>query len=339
MNKPEVPTLEDVASAAKVSTATVSRALNSPERVSEKTRAKVLKVVDRLGYSPNFGARALAAKRTNTFGAVVPTMNNAIFATGLQAFQEELGKHGATLLLASSSYDPEVEESQIRALVAKGADGLLLIGTNRSDEIYNFLDDRQIPYVLTWSVSDDKDKSSVGFDNFQATYDLAKKAIELGHKKFAVISAHTTTNDRARQRVAGIKAALTDHQVDTGKVPVIEVPYSIDSGSEGMKIALQSERAPTIVMCGNDVLAAGAMKMARSMGLQVPTDISITGFDDIELAKAIEPPLTTVHVPHQEMGTLAAQTLIKKIGDREYQENVRLETYIVDGMTLAPPLF
>jgi len=150
--------------------------VNSPDRVSAKTREKVLDVVKKLGYTPNFGAQALAAKRTNTFGAIVPTMNNAIFAAGLQAFQEELGRNSATLLLASSSYNAQVEEEQIRSLVSRGADGLLLIGTKRSEQIYNFLDDRQIPYVIAWSYAENEKRSCVGFDNFQASYELTQKA-------------------------------------------------------------------------------------------------------------------------------------------------------------------
>ena len=110
--KAAVPTVEDVARHAGVSTATVSRCLNMPHRVTEQTRERVMDAVRELGYAPNFGARALAAKRTNTFGAIIPTMENAIFARGLQAFQEELHANGVTMLVASSSYEPDLEEEQ-----------------------------------------------------------------------------------------------------------------------------------------------------------------------------------------------------------------------------------
>ncbi len=337
MNKPEIPTLDDVAKEARVSTATVSRCLNFPDRVSSKTRDKVLKVVKDLGYTPNFGAQALAAKRTNTFGAIVPTMNNAIFAAGLQAFQEELGRNGATLLLASSSYSAEVEEEQIRSLVARGADGLLLIGTQRNEKIYSFLEDRKIPYVISWSYQDDKTRSCVGFDNFQASYELTTKAINLGHKKFAVISAHANSNDRAYNRVKGIRKALKDNNIDEQNLPLIECGYSIENGSQSFKAHIESNNRPTIVMCGNDVLAAGAVKQAHQMGLKIPEDISITGFDNIELASVIEPALTTVHVRHKRMGMVAAQVLLKQVEDKSYRENIKLETRIIEGKSLAKP--
>ena len=335
--KPEIPTLDDVASEAGVSTATVSRCLNSPDRVSAKTREKVLDVVKKLGYTPNFGAQALAAKRTNTFGAIVPTMNNAIFAAGLQAFQEELGRNSATLLLASSSYNAQVEEEQIRSLVSRGADGLLLIGTKRSEQIYNFLDDRQIPYVIAWSYAENENRSCVGFDNFQASYELTQKAIELGHKKFAVISAHTSSNDRADGRVKGIRNALQDNGIDAQKMALIECEYSIENGAKNFKTLMQAQEKPTIIMCGNDVLAAGAVKQAHDMGLKIPDDISITGFDNIELASVIEPALTTVHVRHKRMGMVAAQVLLKQVDDKSYRENIKLDTRLVEGKSLGEP--
>lgn len=335
--KPEIPTLDDVASEAGVSTATVSRCLNSPDRVSAKTREKVLDVVKKLGYTPNFGAQALAAKRTNTFGAIVPTMNNAIFAAGLQAFQEELGRNSATLLLASSSYNAQVEEEQIRSLVSRGADGLLLIGTKRSEQIYNFLDDRQIPYVIAWSYAENEKRSCVGFDNFQASYELTQKAIELGHKKFAVISAHTSSNDRADGRVKGIRNALQDNGIDAQKMALIECEYSIENGAKNFKTLMQAQEKPTIIMCGNDVLAAGAVKQAHDMGLKIPDDISITGFDNIELASVIEPALTTVHVRHKRMGMVAAQVLLKQVDDKSYRENIKLDTRLVEGKSLGEP--
>ena len=337
VQKPEIPTLDDVARDAKVSTATVSRCLNFPDRVSAKTRDKVMKVVKDLGYTPNFGAQALAAKRTNTFGAIVPTMNNAIFAAGLQAFQEELGEKGATLLLASSSYNGEIEEEQIRSLVSRGADGLLLIGIRRDEKIYRFLEDRQIPFVIAWSYQEHKTRSCVGFENFEASYALTKKAIALSHKKFATISAHIKENDRAESRVKGIQKALQDEGVNPRDLMAIECDYSIQNGAESFEEIMKSDHRPSIVMCGNDVLAVGAIKQAHRMGLKIPHDVSITGFDDIELAQVIEPELTTVHVPHKTMGKLAAQMLLKKTQDQTHHENIKLETRIVEGKSLGKP--
>ena len=177
------PTLDDVAKLAGVSTATVSRCLNNPDQVVEATRERVQSAVDALGYMPNFAARVMAAKRTSTIGAIIPTMENAIFARGLQAFQEELHQHGYTLLVSSSAYNPEIEEEQIRTLVARGADGLLLIGHDRNPRIYEELERRSISTLVAWSYLPDAQIASIGFDNRTAMAELANRVIELGHRK------------------------------------------------------------------------------------------------------------------------------------------------------------
>ncbi len=332
-----LPTLEDVAREAGVSTATVSRCLNAPERVAEATRTRIEAVVATLGYSPNFGARALVARRTDTFGAVIPTMDGAVFARGLQAFQETLMERGATLLVASSSYDPDVEEREIRTLIARGADGLLLIGTDRSAAARRLLARRDVPTVIAWAWSASMRGSCVGFDNAAGSRALAQRGIALGHSRIAYVSARRRGNDRARARVEGARRALAEHGLDPDAMPVVETVYSIHAGGDAFESVMAMEPRPTLVMCGNDVLAAGAVKRARALGLRVPEDVSVTGFDDIELATVVEPALTTVHVPHREMGRRAAELLLARVGGATRHSRVRLDTRIVERDSLGPP--
>ncbi len=337
MKKQAPPTLADVATRADVSTATVSRCLNFPDQVSPSTRDRVLFAVDELGYTPNFGARVLAAKRTNTIGAIIPTMENAIFARGLQAFQEELKRHGFTLLVASSSYQEEIEEEQIRKLVSRGADGLLLIGAHRSKEVYQFLEQQKIPVVLSWVYQPDLKTHSVGFDNCAAMKELTKQVLDFGHRRIAVISAATHNNDRAYQRVLGIKKALQDAGLTNKNLTIHETSYGIDEGAEAFKQIMSDPIKPTVILCGNDVLAAGAMRQANSMGIKIPRDVSITGFDDIQLASIVTPPLTTVHVPHRRMGMEAAQALVKLVsGNEPTENNKKLETTLCIRGSLGP---
>ena len=336
MNKPALPTLEDVARHASVSTATISRCLNSPERVAESTRIRVLKAVESLGYSPNFGAKALASKRTNTIGAIIPTMDNAIFARGLQAFQEQLALHGATLLVASSYYDQSKEEQQIRSMIARGADGLLLIGKLRSKKIYHFLEKRNIPFVIAWSVGTHVNRSFVGFDNLVPSYELAERAIALGHRRFAYISADQRNNDRARDRIKGVKRALDQNGIDAATMPITVAPYSIAEAGEAFRQLMKQHPQTTIVMCGNDVQAVGAIKMARSLNLRIPEDVSITGFDDLEIATVVEPGVTTVHVPHQTMGQTAADVLLAQMYAPGSHKRIKLPTYVVERESLGP---
>ncbi|OUS08461.1 LacI family transcriptional regulator [Rhodobacterales bacterium 52_120_T64] len=337
MKTPNLPTLEDVAREAHVSTATVSRCLNLPDKVTEKTQKRVMAAVNLLGYSPNFGAQALAAKRTNTIGAVVPTLENAIFARGLQAFQEEVTRNGATLLVASSSYQQKLEEEQIRSLVARGADALLLIGDNRSEEIYTFLKKRGVPWVIAWNFQDGSEHCFVGFDNRSSAKEITDKAINLGHTRIAMIAGMTRGNDRARDRLRGVEDAIIEGGLPIDSFNVIEAQYSFADGGDAMEALLQNEPRPTVVICGNDILAVGAIKRLKSLGLNVPEDISITGFDDIAVASVIEPELTTVHVPHRAMGTKAAESLLKMIEQDDPVESQQLDTFIAERQSLTSP--
>ncbi|MGB7317509.1 MAG: LacI family DNA-binding transcriptional regulator [Planktotalea sp.] len=331
-----VPTLDDVAKLSGVSTATVSRCLNDPERVVEKTRKRVMAAVQSLGYTPNFAARVMAAKRTFTIGAIIPTMDNAIFARGLQAFQEELHRKGYTLLVASSAYSPQIEEEQIRALVARGADGLLLIGHDRDPKVYDYLEVQNIPTLCAWSYLPDARLPSVGFDNHGAMQALTHAILEHGHKKLAMISAVTKGNDRAKLRVEGVKQALSERGLDPDNLIVVETTYEIESGARAFEKIIADGHRPTAVLCGNDVIAFGALHAAVKMGFDVPGDISITGFDDMDLARFVEPALTSVHVPHHTMGRKAAQELVAMLESKSKGVGTCLETHIVLRQSLGP---
>ncbi len=328
--------MSDVARQAKVSTATVSRVLSAPDQVREKTRSRVLRVISDLGYAPNFGARVLAAKQTNTFGAVIPTMENAVFARGIQAFQEELRQHGKTLLIASSVYQLKLEAEQVRTLVARGADALLLIGYDRQQELYDFLDQRSVPALVTWSFSVNEPRTAIGFDNHKSMAELASLVIAHGHTRIGCLSAPTNDNDRARARVDGIKSAMTAADLDCRQLELIETPYAIENAEFAFHALMSRAPKTTAVICGNDVLAIGALRAAREMGLRVPNDVSITGFDDLEIASLAEPALTTVHVPHRQMGRRAARMLMQMLNQTGELSSVELQTEIKQRHSLGP---
>lgn len=336
MNKTFKPTLNDVARAAGVSTATVSRCLNTPDLVVPKTRERVLRVVSELGYTPDFGGRTLASRRTNTVGAVIPTMDNAIFARGLQAFQETLSDAGVTLLVASSGYDTEQEAVQIRTLVARGADGLLLIGSARPLSTYQFLRRRGMPYVLTWNLGN-ADDHFVGFNNARAAAEIAEKVIEFGHRNIAMIAGITSMNDRATDRLRGVRTALREAGLDNSRLPVIEAVYTFEDGGDAFEKLMTRSPRPTAVICGNDVLAAGAMSRAKVLGLVIPDDVSITGFDDIDIAGLVEPAMTTVHVPHRRMGIAAAQLLLRMIAGEATEQRIEIGVEISIRESLGKP--
>jgi LacI family transcriptional regulator len=332
----QIPTLDDVAKEARVSTATVSRCLNKPDAVSEKTRIRVMNAVDLLGYTPNFGAQAMAAKRTSTIGAIIPTMDNAIFARGLQAFQEELLTKGYTLLVSSTAYQPETEAAQIKALIARGADGLLLIGYERDPEIYEFLRRRGVPTLVSWAYDATRNFPTSGFDNRASMYELADHVLSSGHKNIGIITGILKGNDRAAERLKGIQDALRAHGLNPNDSRVVETSYEIENGARAFEQLMGALNRPSVVMCGNDVLAVGAIQRAHDLGIRVPEDISITGFDDIELARIVTPKLTTVHVPHREMGLRAAKDLIRMVEKRSTGASTQLQSSLKLRGSLRP---
>lgn len=331
-----IPTLEDVAARAGVSTATVSRCLNTPDKVVEQTRQRVMEAVEVLGYAPNFSAQALAAKRTRTIGAIIPTMENAIFAEGIQAFQDVLQSEGYTLLIASTGYDPKVEAQAVRTLVARGAEGLLLIGYDRDPSVDAFLVTQKVPVVISWTFDPSKPGCSVGFDNHRGMQALVNHALDLGHRHVAMISAHTYGNDRARARRDAAVSTLQARGLSP--VQIIETDYGLAPGEAALHAVVEASPEVTLVLCGNDVLAAGALRAATSLGLEVPRDISITGFDDIGLANLVHPPLTTVRVPHRAMGQAAAKQILALVEGRPASRQM-LETTLCLRSSLGPPAF
>ncbi|WP_299963637.1 LacI family DNA-binding transcriptional regulator [uncultured Roseobacter sp.] len=337
MKKAAGPTLADVARMAGVSTASISRALNDPDKVAKPTRERIEQAIDTLGYTPNFGGRALASNRTNTVGAIIPSMANAMFASGVQAFQEVLDEAGVTLLLATTAYDPDHELRQIKALVAHGAGGLLLIGDTRPRETREFLIKRRVPYVLSWCYRPDPKQLFVGFDNRLAAREATRRVLELGHRNLAMISGLHPGNDRAQDRSDGVVEAVTSFGQGARLHPVVQVSYRLEFGGDAFTRLMAADAPPTAIMCGNDVLAAGAMKRAKEMGIDVPAQVSIVGFDDIGVASVVTPQLATVRVPQIEMGRTAARMLLGRIaGDADLQ-SVRLPTEFIPRGSLAAP--
>ena len=335
MKNSDTPTLQDVARAADVSTATISRVINQPEKVATATRERVQQVIDALGFTPNIGGRILASNRSNTVGAIIPTMANAMFASGLQAFQETLNQSTVTLLVASSGYSGADEQRQIRSLITHGADGLLLIGASRPKETTEFLRLRKIPYVLSWCYEPDPHRLFAGFDNRKAARQITEEVLSLGHRRIAMIAGDTTGNDRAYDRISGVRQAIRQHGGNAQLSDVIETEYLLESGGDAFEQLMSQNSPPSAIVCGNDVLAAGTTVRARQLGIAIPGDVSVTGFDDISLATAVSPQLTTVRVPQVDMGASAAQLLLQLIDGKETPQSIEFETQIVRRESLA----
>lgn len=338
MDRSRTPNVEDVARAAGVSTATVSRALNKPDSVRPALRAQVLAAVERLGYMAHAGARALSLRRSGTVGVIVPTVDNAIFARGLQAFQQRMAQADNVVLLAFSDYDAAQEEVQARTLLARGVDALALTGISQSASLMALLAQRGLPWVHTGSFPAPAGAACVGFRNRESIMRAVRYLLDIGHRRFAMLAGVSADNDRAAERIAGVREALAGASLTLAPEALVESTYSLQAAREGTRALLAVRPAPTALLCGNDVLAWGALLECQAQGIAVPQQLSLVGFDDLEMSRQWLPALTTVHVPTEGMWTMAAQYLIDRIDGKlaaPLQQEIATEL-IVRGSTAAP---
>jgi LacI family transcriptional regulator len=328
--------IRDVARRARVSTATVSRALNRPHSVSTAVRLRVVRAVEELGYVPHAAARALTTRRSQTIGAIIPTIDNAIFAKGIQALNRHLEARDYHALLATSEYDPEIEERQARNLVMRGADGLIFMGDSHTRRLRAFLRDRGMPYVNTGVYRREGNEACVGFDNRAAAARAAQHLIELGHRRIAMIAGIRRNNDRATDRVAGVSDALRAQGLALAEDQVLECRYDYTEAGQALRALLARSPRPSAIVCGNDVLALGALFEAQALGVRVPADLSIVGFDDLELARHVRPGLTTMRVPTDQMWRRAADYLLEVLAGRPAVDRYEIEVSLVVRESTGP---
>jgi len=327
-----LPTLRDVARAAGVSTATVSRAFNRPDTVREGLRQRVRAAGEQLRYIPNDAARALVSQRSLVLGAIVPSIDNAIFAQGVAAIQARAEASGYGLLLAACDYDLDRELAQARTMVGRGVEALVLVGTRHRPALRELLHEHAIPYVCQGAFAPEEDPHCVGFDNRRAGMLVARYLLALGHRRIGMIAGRRRDNDRAEGRLAGVHAVLAEvgllpplPTVLAGEPPPIETcesswlvesSYAFDAARAAARTLLSRPARPTALICGNDILALGALRECQSLGLAVPGQVSITGFDDLALAGQATPALTTIRVATSVMGEAAAEYLLAGLAGR-----------------------
>jgi LacI family transcriptional regulator len=330
--------IRSVALRAGVSTATVSRALNKPDSVSPALREKINRAIEEIGYIPDASARALSSRRTRTIGAIVPTVDNAMFAQGIQALQGFLAQHNYLLLLATNQYDLDIELQQARNLIERGIDGLILRGDERHPELRRLLDAKSIPFVNVGVFQPDKPYPSIGADNFSAGKVLAEHVAGLGHRRIAIVAARQQNNDRAQARFRGVLAGLAAHGVTPSEADIFYVPYTLDDAAHAARALLARDHPPSAIICGNDVIACGVMMTAIKQGLRVPQDVSVAGFDDLEWSRHLEPSLTTIHMPTNEIWVRAGSYLVEILASQTPVAHQRVDFSLIARGSTAPPM-
>lgn len=306
-------TIRDVAARARASAGTVSRVLNGAPNVKEAVRRRVEVAIHELQYVPNAQARALSSKAFHTIAAVIPTIRNLNFVIFVRALQEALAREGYTLLFSAHEFDTGLELDEVRAFLARGLDGVVLVGQEHRPELYAALAQRHCPYVTTWTLPREQDGDCVGVDNFDAAARLTRYLLDLGHREFAVVASLPPTNDRNALRLQGVKAELELAGIALSDDRILEGAGSIEEGKHAIRQLAAWRRRPTAVICVNDFLAFGALLECQALGIGVPADLSIAGFGDIQFASDTQPPLTTVRMPAADIGRFAAESLLRAI--------------------------
>jgi LacI family transcriptional regulator len=305
-----------VARLAGVSTATVSRSLNVPARVDPETLSRVREAIRKLRYVPHGAARALRSQRTYMVGAVVPSFDYALYARTTSALEKALDEQGYALVLAAHHYDLPTEVRMTAQLIERGVEAFMFVGLDHDPELFALLKEFERPYVLTWGVDPAGVHPSIGFDNRAATYALTSRVIELGHRRVGLISAPHGGNDRARERSAGVRAALAAHGLALPDERVQYGAISLDAARRAMHRMLGLPERPTAVIATNDVLAVGAMLACREAGVRIPEEMSITGVDNTDLGATQTPGLTSIRTPIVEIGRAAALYLTASLEGR-----------------------
>ncbi|MFH1152701.1 MAG: LacI family DNA-binding transcriptional regulator [Pseudomonadota bacterium] len=331
-------TILDVAKLAGVSTATVSRVINAPETVRPGTREKVARAMKVCNYKYNALARGFATKQSNTIGLIIPTINNPVFAESTRGVQDYAGQRKTQVILGNTYYQYDQEETLVETLREKQVDGLIITTTNPRGKILKTLLDEGFPFVLLYSTVKPGPVWAVGIDNYRGGYRVTEHLVSLGHRRIGMLAGSFSISDRSFHRWHGYRQCLLDNRIAYDSDLLIQVDYSLTGGRDSVKRMLSMAEPPTAVFCSNDYLALGAMKGAREMGLNLPGDLSIAGFDDIQIASYVIPALTTIRQPAYEMGNLGADLLFQRMGQKIKPVQLMLETeLVVRESTTRPP--
>lgn len=335
-------TLRDVAERVGVHSSTVSRVLNPKTRpmVSKTVAERVLEVASEMGYRANPFAYSLKTNRSFTVGVLIPDITNPVFPPIIRGIEKVLGPAGYTTILADSDEDPDVEQGILDRMRARQVDGLILATAHRADQVVEECEADGIPFVLINRTMAGEGIYSVTNDDFGGIAMAVEHLFDLGHRRIAHLAGPQDLST-GFERYRGYLEALKAHgmEVDPDLVFVCRA-FTEEEGKIGLEALLDSARPFTAVIAGNDLLALGCYDALEERALRCPDDISVTGFNDMPFVDKFRPPLTTVRIPHYEMGTTAADILLRLLeGNGEAQPKSVCQTLelIVRGSTAKAP--
>jgi LacI family gluconate utilization system Gnt-I transcriptional repressor len=307
------PRLREVADRARVSTMTVTRALHAPHKVADATRRRVEAAVRDLGYVPDLTARGLSLARTTLVGALVPLLTNSLIAEIVQGLGDTLARHGYQLLIAATGFSRDGEEAAIRALLSRRVDAIYLTGTDHTAESVRMLKRAGIPCIEGGSLVRKPIDMGVGYSNRAAAAAVTRYLIGRGYRPIGYIGAWPRDNDRARDRLRGFADACRAAGIADDDDLRVRTDLDLNAGARAMATLIERRPDVRAVFCSADTLAVGAMLESQRRGLAIPGDVAIAGFDDLDIAAQMVPPLTTLRVPRYALGMRAGEMILARL--------------------------
>lgn len=323
------PTIYDVAREAGVSIATVSKVINDTGRISDKTRAKVLQIMERLDYQPSVVASALTGKSTYTIGLLIPDLANPFFAEVARSVEDRGHELGFNLVMCSTDNNPDKEAQYISLLKQKRVDGIIVATGTSNEALLRDLVKQKIPLALIARDMPALAVDSVLVDDFIGGYLATSHLTSLGHRRIAIIVEDLSLMS-SKERLRGYRHALEEERLPYDESLVLVSDFTVEGGKRCTRQLLQMAEPPTAVFACNDLLAIGAVQAARELGLKLPDDLSVVGFDNTILATIIDPPLTTVAQPIQDMGRQVMDLLVQEVkGQKKLKQRIVLLPQLV----------
>ncbi|WP_332908491.1 LacI family DNA-binding transcriptional regulator [Paenibacillus roseus] len=328
-------TIYDIARLAGVSIATVSKVFNDKGRISEETRQRVLQISEELSYQPNMLASALTGKKTYTIGLLIPDLVNPFFAEVSRSVEDRAHELGFNVVICNTDNDSNKENKYISLLRQKSVDGIIVATGARNEEALRELIEQRIPVALIAREMSSLPASSVVVDDFAGGYSAASYLIAAGHERIALIAENLEVSS-SKERLRGYRQALEEARLSYDENLVLVSDFSVQGSKQTALKLLATDSRPTAIFACNDILAIGAIQAARELGIEVPEDLSVVGFDNTILATMSDPPMTTVAQPIQEMGHQVVDLIIQEINNEKKarQRVVLLPELIVRGSAL-----
>ncbi|WP_158782234.1 DNA-binding transcriptional regulator CytR [Pantoea sp. BAV 3049] len=316
-------TMKDVAIKAGVSTATVSRALTNPEKVSAVTRQKVEDAVIAVGYSPHSMARNAKRNESRTILVIVPDICDPFFSEMIRGIEVVAADQGYLVLIGDCAHQNRQEQSFLNLMMTRQIDGMVLLGSQVPFET-GLEEQRNLPpMVMANEFAPELELPTVHIDNLTAAFEAVNHLLKLGHSRIACI-AGPHDMPLCQYRLQGYIQALRRNGIALDPHYIVRGDFTFDAGARAMKQLMALPTPPDALFCHSDIMALGAMSQAKNMGLRIPQDLSLIGFDDIELSRYSDPQLTTVAQPRFNIGREAMNLLLEQLQGRPVNSGSRL---------------